>query len=338
MTKEFASYTKTVRMMIRGFNVELYDLFCDQNIEEVWAYHDGWNGGIDYYDIVISVPVELFESLRNRNVVEETEDKLLGCYSDAMRGEDGSIQLRNVILKPTAEDVSTFGENVDDSMWQPGCFRLFISHLSVNKESASNLKCCLANYGIDCFVAHEDITPSKEWEIEIEKALFTMDALCAIVVSDFIKSQWCDQEVGIALGQRKLVIAVNKGSVPYGFFGKYQALKSKNKNANALAADVWTAISINEKTKTSYLNKLVSLILNATDKSEALQYIDVLKRCENVNKQFIEHLHENFGKNSVLNTPNIIDSVNPLFRKYGLAPIELVPYKKEQIDYEELPF
>lgn len=338
MTKEFASYTKTVRMMIKGYNMELYDFFCNQNIEEIWVSHDNWDGGIDFYNIVISVPVEFFENLRNKGAVEETENTILGYYNDAMRGDSESIRLNTVFLKPSVVDISTFGEIVDDSMWRPGCFRLFISHLSMNKESASNLKCCLANYGIDCFVAHEDITPSKEWEIEIEKALFTMDALCAIVVPDFIKSQWCDQEVGIALGQRKLVIAVNKGSVPYGFFGKYQALKSKNKNANALAADVWTAISINEKTKISYLNKLISLILNVTDKSEALKYIDVLKRCENVNKQFIEYLHENFGKNSVLYTSNIIDSVNSLFRKYGLVPIELVPNKKEQIDYEELPF
>lgn len=77
--------------------------------------------------------------------------------------------------------------------------------------------------------------------MEIEKALFTMDALCAIVVPDFIKSQWCDQEIGIALGQRKQVFAINKGAVPYGFFGRYQALKSK-KNASQMALEVWKAI------------------------------------------------------------------------------------------------
>ena len=338
MKKEFATYTKTVRRMIKGFNSELYDLFCDQNIEEVWAYHDGWDGGVDFYDIVISVPVEFFENLRDKSILEETENRVLGYYNDAMRGDGESVQLRNVIFKPTAEDVSTFGENIDDSMWKPGYFRLFISHLSANKESASNLKCCLADYGIDCFVAHEDIVPSKEWEIEIEKALFTMDGLCAIVAPDFIKSLWCDQEVGIALGQRKLVVAINKGAVPYGFFGKYQALKSKNKNANTLAVDVWKAISTNEKTKTLYHNKLVSLILNSTDKLEAVHYIDVMKHCEGLSKQFVELLHENFKNNPLLNASSIVDSINLLFRKYGLAPIELVSNTNEQIDYEDLPF
>lgn len=43
-----------------------------------------------------------------------------------------------------------------------------------------------------------------------------MDALCAIVAPDFKNSNWCDQEVGIALGQRKLVIPISKdGEMPY---------------------------------------------------------------------------------------------------------------------------
>lgn len=338
MAKLFSTYTNTVRRMIKGYNSDLYNLFCDQNIEEVWVSHDNWNGGIDFYDIIVRIPVEYFEELRKEGNIENTEQSLVGFYNDAMRGDGDSIQLRGVILKPTAEDFSTFGENVDDSMWKPGLFRLFISHLSTNKESASNLKYCLANYGIDCFVAHEDITPSKEWEMEIEKSLFTMDALCAIVVPNFIKSQWCDQEVGIALGQRKLVISIDKGSVPYGFFGKYQALKSRDKTANKLAADVWKALYTNERTKTIYFNKLVSLILNSTIKSDALKYIGIIKQCENLDKNFVERLHDNFIANNILNSEDVVNYSNPLFKKYGLMPLSVVNHITQVNDYDNLPF
>ena len=338
MSQIFSTYTNTVRRMIKGYNNDLFNLFCDQNIEEVWVDHDNWNGGIDFYNIIISVPVEYFEELRRRGIVEETEHVIMGFYYDAMRGDGESIQLRSVILKPTAEDVSTFGDNVDDSMWKPGFFRLFISHLSINKKSASNLKCCLIDYGIDSFVAHEDITPSKEWQIEIEKALFTMDALCAIVVPNFIKSQWCDQEVGIALGQKKLVISIDKGEVPYGFFGKYQALKSLNKTANDLAADVWKALHSNERTKTIYFNKLVGLILNSSDKSTAVKYIGILKECEDISKHYVENLHDNFTSNGVLNSKDVIDFINPIFRKYGLMPLSSISHSAIQNDYNDLPF
>ena len=338
MNKVFSSYTNTVRRMIKDYNAELYNFFCEQNIEESWQYHDNFDGGVDVYDIVIHTPVEFFSQLRKKGIVEEIEKAINGFYDDAMRGGDMAIQIRRVFLRPQAEDVSVFGNDLDDSMWRHGCFRLFISHLSTNKDAASNLKKWLLGYGIDCFVAHEDITPSKEWEEEIEKALFTMDALCAIVVPDFIKSQWCDQEVGIALGQRKQVFAINKGAVPYGFFGRYQALKSKNKRASQMAYDVWVALSTNNNTKQTYLNKLVSLILTTTTTSEAERLIDVLKQCVDVDKHFIENIHDNYSSNSILNTSEIIVLLNPIFKKYGLKEVTAKWTEAMWSDNEDLPF
>lgn len=339
MAKIFSAYTSTVRKMVKNYNSELYKFFCEQNIEELWTNHDNWNGGIDFYNIIINIPVEVFSQFRKNGIVEDIEKTIDGFYNDAMRGEDSSLQISGVFLKPQADNVSVFGDNFDDSMWKPGLYRLFISHLSINKESASYLKQCIQDYGIDCFVAHEDITPSKEWEMEIEKALFTMDALCAIVVPDFIKSQWCDQEVGIALGQRKQVFAINKGAVPYGFFGRYQALKSKDKNAIQMAHDVWKAISTNNNTKQTYLNKLIALILTATTSSDAIRLIGVLKQCENVDKRFIENIHDNYSSNNILNVPDVIDSINPMFQKYGLEELAIGSLPSAvRNDDEILPF
>ena len=338
MLKFFSAYTNTVRKMIKGYNMDLYNLFRNQNIKEVWKEHDNWNGGIDYYDITVSVPVGFFENLRNKDAIEETERVIKGFYMDAMRGDGESIQLNSVILEPTAEDVSIFGENVDDSMWKPGFFRLFINHRVENKELVSNLKHCLYDYGIDCFVAHEDISPSKEWELEIEKALFTMDALCAIVTPDFIKSHWCDQEVGIALGQGKLVIPEKKEEDPYGFFGKYQAIGSRNKTAYMLAADLWNVLYKNEMTREIYLNKFVELILKSTVKNEALKYIEIIKQFEGLDKRYVEKLHENYNSNIILNSKEVIDSINPLFQKYGLMPLFVTSFSTTLDDNTDLPF
>lgn len=59
-------------------------------------------------------------------------------------------------------------------------FRLFISHIAKDKDKATRLKDCLTPYGISGFVAHEDIHPTLEWQSEIERALFNMDAFLAI--------------------------------------------------------------------------------------------------------------------------------------------------------------
>ena len=58
----------------------------------------------------------------------------------------------------------------------------------------------LEPYGISAFVAHEDIKPTKEWEVKIEKALFSMNALCSILTPEFNKSL-CDGMGGHAKGE-----------------------------------------------------------------------------------------------------------------------------------------
>ncbi|MCH8204630.1 MAG: toll/interleukin-1 receptor domain-containing protein, partial [Candidatus Hydrogenedentes bacterium] len=109
-------------------------------------------------------------------------------------------------------------------IWGDGHVRVFLSHKATCKENASKLKQALARYGISCFVAHEDIEPTEEWQREIERALFSMDALVALLTEDYHNSNWTDQEVGVAIGRNVLLIAVRLGSDPYGLMGKGQGL------------------------------------------------------------------------------------------------------------------
>lgn len=114
----------------------------------------------------------------------------------------------------------------EDRIWTSGSFRLFISHTSVNKVRAAAIAKAAARIGISGFVAHDTIEPSREWQRVIETALYTCDALVAMVTSDFVDSRWCDQEVGFVLAQRKPVLALKMGADPHGFMGRYQAIPS----------------------------------------------------------------------------------------------------------------
>lgn len=77
----------------------------------------------------------------------------------------------------------------DSKFWQPNYFRLFLCHLSTFKVKTAQLQKTLEDYGISSFVAHEDIEPTKEWQQEIEKAFFSMDALAAILTPNFNDSK-----------------------------------------------------------------------------------------------------------------------------------------------------
>lgn len=113
---------------------------------------------------------------------------------------------------------------INPEFWKQDSFRLFISHLASNKIMANKIKENLDMWGISCFVAHEDIEPTKEWQNEIELALKTCDGLIALIEPHFHNSNWTDQEVGFALGRDLVIIPVNLGHAPYGFIGKIQAI------------------------------------------------------------------------------------------------------------------
>ncbi len=337
MTDVFKSYTRTIQKLLLRYDKDLASAFVDNNIEEIWQDHDNWNGGIDTYLIKLHLPLDVYYKLKDTGRIDDAEKQITSYYEDMMKGDE-SIRLSGIAISPSDKSQMDFGSNNNDSMWKPGYFRLFISHVSAYKESASYLKNSLALYGIDCFVAHEDITPSKEWEVEIENGLFTMDALCTIVVPEFSGSQWCDQEVGIALGQHKLVISINKGANPYGFFGKFQALKSK-KTASEMAAEVWKAISTNERTKDLYSEKLIGLLLNVKKDPMCKMFLHVLDTYESIDKRHIDNLHAHYNENTLLMDSQNLAMANEVFKKFGLPLITNHVSSPESIfDNNDLPF
>ena len=127
---------------------------------------------------------------------------------------------------------------IPPDFWEKGDLKAFISHLAKNKLRVTSLKNQLEPWGITSFVAHEDIEPSREWMVEIEKALSTMDFLIALIEPEFKESNWTDQEVGFALGRNIDIIPLRAGSDPYGFMGKYQGIQVKGKLPEIVAQDI----------------------------------------------------------------------------------------------------
>jgi hypothetical protein len=99
-----------------------------------------------------------------------------------------------------------------------------LSHKTEVKRETAELKEQLCRFGISCFVAHQDISPTIAWQDEIENALASMDGFVALMTPSFHDSNWTDQEVGFAFASGVPIIAVRMGKDPYGFIGKFQAL------------------------------------------------------------------------------------------------------------------
>lgn len=129
-----------------------------------------------------------------------------------------------------------------------GLFRLFISHISKDKNKATRLKECLELYAIDGFVAHEDIHPTLEWQNEIERALYTMDAFLSVHTEGFSQSIWTQQEVGFAFGRGVKIISLRMGEDPKGFISKTQALSRRDRKAEEIAKEINSILLEDERT------------------------------------------------------------------------------------------
>lgn len=128
-------------------------------------------------------------------------------------------------------------------------FRLFISHLAINKDRAKRLKETLASHHIAGFVAHEDITPTKEWQKEIERALFTMDAMLTVHTKGFSESIWTQQEIGFALGRGVKVISLRMDEDPKGFISKDQAIRRNDRDAPTISGEIASILTNDPLTK-----------------------------------------------------------------------------------------
>jgi hypothetical protein len=281
-------------------------------------------GPTTYYTLMLEVPIRVYAQIEeDRDALEQIIAKRLQpivrpytynwisqvIISPEMVGESRPA-LPTPELGGAPEEAPSF--------WQPGFFRLFISHTSANKDAAHNLKNSLTKYHVVSFVAHEDIDPTKEWQAEIEPALRTTDALTAIITPDFYESKWCDQEVGIAFGRGKLVIPLCKGADPHGFLGKYQGLQTKGMAVPGVAEDLVDILIGHTLTAQRMADALVEKLATSKTYDNARVALTMLERFPHLNSLQMAKLVESIAANDqVRDSRGAPERIRKLVEKVG---------------------
>lgn len=333
MLDVFKPYYKTVCSFLRYRNPKALELFKKDSLFEIFDNHDNWNGGIDFYTIELRISVERYIQIEGDDE-RKISDDITKAFQNAIKSNE-SLVVNGTSIVPH-DDESVYIPTTE-SIWNLDYFRLFISHVSENKESAKNLKTCLEKWGIHGFVAHEDIEPTKEWAIVLTDALFSMNALCAILVKKFRYSSWCDQEVGFALGQNKLCIPINKEIIPYGFLSKYQMVKADGLDAPHVAQKIAECVFKDERTHGSYCNSLSRLLINSKTTQKALQWIGTINSFPTMERIYVELIFKEYSNNPILLQPNVLQSINKLLKQHNFVT-SLFPFGNDEISADELPF
>lgn len=231
------------------------------------------------------------------------------------------------------EALQTVSPEMVENIWgSASALHVFISHKADKKDRAHKLKEGLSKFGISSFVAHDDIKPAEEWQVAIEKALFSSDALIALICDEFSESNWTDQEVGIAIGRQipifpvKLTDAAN----PYGFIGKIQAFKVRT----GTIEDFVSRLLSDQRTSTVSIASLLSAINNTTDKPPQIQLLEKLAEAPTVswNVKTIEELKK-ISKKKQLKSSKELKNLQKLLN----LETEEAPAEAPDLD-SEIPF
>ncbi len=191
---------------------------------------------------LIDTAVDQFDSSDWRIIGSQlSADYIIQNHSDLFRalyfGDDGYIDcvaaVINDLIKDNPDNLAWL-ERYAGIAWEddsasddaesevPRPCSLFISHKAEEKVVAANLKLALAPLGIEAFVAHEDIEVTNEWGGEIERNLAQCDAFVYLSSSASNASDWCQQEVGWALGRGIPILALCFDMAPVAFLGRRQ--------------------------------------------------------------------------------------------------------------------
>lgn len=101
--------------------------------------------------------------------------------------------------------------------------KAFISYFSIDKKVGSKVKNILQSFGINVFLAHDDILIFQEWKERLAKELAECHIFIAILSKNFKESDWTSQEMGIAYFRDVVIIPLYLDkTIPYGFIEHLQ--------------------------------------------------------------------------------------------------------------------
>lgn len=194
--------------------------------------------------------------------------------------------------------------------------KIFLSHLASSKKKIAKIKEELRWLGMTAFVAHKDIKPTKEWQDEIENALSEMDGFVAIIEPGFKESDWCDQEIGCAIGRKIPIVVIRSGLDPYGFIGKYQAIQGLSKTERSLAKEVYAAFMQHEAIGRKITSALVHQLSESPSYQTSITTADLLYESPYTTENQISSLIQAAKTNSQISSAfGVVELINKMAKE-----------------------
>lgn len=183
-------------------------------------------------EFIIYAPLKDYFKLKNLS--PKDRQFLLDASLDLYPHGDNAPEIVDVQFRILRSDEVIEQSSVETSQ----NIKIFVSYSNLDRVKAGEIKSFFENMGLFIFLAHEDITPSSEWEKRILQELNDCDVFLPLVSKNFKASLWTGQETGIALAKKKIILPVKIDVDPFGFISKYHACVLKSDNIKDLFDEI----------------------------------------------------------------------------------------------------
>jgi hypothetical protein len=154
--------------------------------------------------------------------------------------------------------------------------KVFVSYSIRDRKLAKQIKKGLLTYGMNVFLAHDDIEASAQWSSVILATLKESDVFLPLLTEAFSTSEWTDQETGVALAHRKLIIPLKLDRDPYGFVGAIQAQRLNPDEPKPACTRIARIVGKNPELQERFLDGLVQMFADSYSFDEAGRRAEIL--------------------------------------------------------------
>jgi len=163
--------------------------------------------------------------------------------------------------------------------------KIFLSYHSSDRHLAGEIKLHLANYGLDVFLAHEDIEPAEEWQTRILSELKSTSVFLPLLTESFMVSRWTAQECGVAVARGTFIVSLKVAVDPFGFLAKNQALNFRTDHVARSCLGIARAIHRNLRLQKRFLDGLIESVRRSTSFEEAIRRTSLLNEFTGYNRR-----------------------------------------------------
>lgn len=188
---------------------------------------------------------------------------------------------------------------------------VFLSHSIDDKQIAGIIKKKLKPFGIEVFLAHDDIEGGEDWKTVLYSEIKDCEIFLVLLSQNYHNAKFTDQELGMALANEKKVLPVSiDGTIPYGFIEQYQSIKCEP----SLDEDIEKLLSLImnfSSTGKDFLDLLIDKLYNANSYDNATFWARKLLSYskfsnEQVNKIALSYIRNSQIHNSFMAAPNVL--------------------------------